>query len=48
MTQFIAEHPRGRHGGVRYDLEGDFGIDPVELRASMRDYGARFGVEEER
>jgi hypothetical protein len=48
MAQFIAEHPRGRHGGVRYDLEGDFGIDPVELRAAMRDYVARFGVEEER
>jgi Sulfotransferase family len=48
MTQFIAEHPRGRHGGVRYDLEGDFGIDPVALRAAMRDYVARFGVEEER
>ena len=48
MTQFIAEHPRGRHGGVRYDLEGDFGIDPAERRAAMREYVARFGVEEER
>ena len=48
MTQFIAGHPRGRHGGVRYDLEGDFGIDPVERRAAMREYVARFGVEEER
>ena len=28
MVQFMADHPRGRHGGVRYDLEGDFGIDP--------------------
>ena len=48
MTQFIAGHPRGRHGGVRYDLDGDFGIDPVERRAAMREYVARFGVEEER
>ena len=48
MNQFITEHPRGRHGGVRYDLEGDFGIDPGALRAAMRDYVARFGVEEER
>jgi hypothetical protein len=48
ITRFIAEHPRGRNGGVRYDLEGDFGIDPVERRAAMREYVARFGVEEER
>jgi Sulfotransferase family len=48
MTQFIAEHPRGRHGGVRYDLEGDFGIEPAERRAAMREYVTRFGVEEER
>jgi len=48
MTQFIAEHPRGRHGGVRYDLEEDFGIDPAERRAAMREYVTRFGVEEER
>jgi sulfotransferase family protein len=48
MTRFVAEHPRGRHGGVRYDLEGDFGIDPVERRAAMSEYVTRFGVEEER
>jgi hypothetical protein len=48
MVQFMADHPRGRHGGVRYDLEGDFGIDPAERRAAMREYVTRFGVEEER
>jgi hypothetical protein len=48
MVKFIADHPRGRHGGVRYDLEGDFGIDAVERRAAMREYVTRFGVEEER
>lgn len=48
MARFVAEHPRGRHGGVRYDLAGDFGIDPEALRAAMRDYVTRFGVEEER
>jgi hypothetical protein len=48
MEEFMADHPRGRHGGVRYDLEGDFGIDPAGRRAAMREYVTRFGVEEER
>jgi hypothetical protein len=47
MERFIVDHPRGRHGGVRYDLAGDFGIDPAERRAAMREYVARFRVEEE-
>jgi hypothetical protein len=47
-SRFLADHPRGRYGGVRYDLEGDFGIDPAERRAAMRDYVVRFGVDEER
>jgi hypothetical protein len=48
MVRFIADHPRGRHGGVRYDLQGDFGIDPAERRAALRDYVTAFGVEDER
>ena len=48
MDTFIREHPRGRHGGVIYDLEGDFDLDPAALRAGMREYVARFGVTEER
>ena len=44
MERFVRDHPRGRHGGVRYDLEGDFGIDPAERRAALRDYVDRFGV----
>lgn len=47
MVRFVADHPRGRHGGVRYDLEGDFGIDAAERRAAMGEYVTRFGVEEE-
>ncbi len=47
MERFMADHPRGRHGGVIYDLAGDFGLDPVALRQSMRGYTARFGVAEE-
>jgi hypothetical protein len=44
MDAFMVEHPRGRHGGVLYDLEGDFGIDPAERRAALRDYTDRFNV----
>jgi hypothetical protein len=44
MDTFMVDHPRGRHGGVLYDLEGDFGIDPAERRAAMRSYTDRFDV----
>jgi hypothetical protein len=36
-------HPRGRHGGVVYDL-ADFGIDPVERRKALQSYVERFGL----
>jgi hypothetical protein len=44
MEAFMVDHPRGRHGGLIYDLRGDFGIDPAERRAAMRDYTDRFSV----
>ena len=44
MESFIAAHPRGLHGGVRYDLAGNFDLDAGELRARLRDYTDRFGV----
>ena len=43
MDQFVADHPRGRHGAVEYDIT-QFGLDPVERRAAMRFYTDRFGV----
>ncbi len=43
MRAFMAEHPRGRYGGVLYDL-GAFGIDRQALRASLDFYVDRFGV----
>jgi hypothetical protein len=46
MTTFMADHPRGRHGGVLYDL-AQFGLDGKELRESMAFYIERFGVSEE-
>ena len=46
METFIADHPRGRHGTVVYDL-ADFGIDPVERRAALRSYTDRFATRDE-
>jgi PAS domain-containing protein len=46
MTTFMEDHPRGRHGGVLYDL-GEFGIDRDRLRESMTFYVDRFGITEE-
>jgi len=43
MQAFMAAHPRGRHGGVLYDLD-DFGIDRARLRRTMAFYVDRFGV----
>ncbi len=43
MHAFVAAHPRGRHGGVLYDLD-DFGIDRRRLRRTMAFYVDRFGV----
>ena len=46
MDAFMAEHPRGRHGGVIYDL-GDFGLEREERRRALAFYVERFAVTEE-
>jgi Sulfotransferase family len=46
MSRFMETNPRGRHGGVLYDL-AQFGIDRGELRDALRFYGARFEIAEE-
>ncbi len=43
MASFMAAHPRGRHGAVRYDL-GQFGLDAGERRRALAFYTERFGV----
>ena len=43
MAAFMAEHPRGRYGSVRYDL-GRFGLDPAERRRALGFYVERFAV----
>jgi hypothetical protein len=46
MEAFMAEHPRGRHGRIQYDL-ADFGLEAAERRAALSFYSERFGVEQE-
>ncbi|MBA2326447.1 MAG: sulfotransferase [Actinobacteria bacterium] len=46
MDAFMADHPRGKFGGVRYDLTA-FGLDRDERRDALRFYVERFGITEE-
>lgn len=42
LDAFMAEHPRGKHGRVVYDLRGDFGLDPATVRDRFAFYFERF------
>lgn len=42
LQQAIDANQRGRHGQLVYDLKGDFGIDPGELRERFGFYFDRF------
>ena len=44
LDAFMAENPRGKHGQVLYDLKGDFGIDPADVRRRFDFYFERFPV----
>jgi len=44
LERFIAEHPRGKFGQVIYNLEGDFGVRPDDLRKRFDFYFERFPV----
>ncbi len=47
LDAFMAANPRGRFGRVVYDLRGDFGLDPAELRRRFAFYFERFAVRAE-
>jgi hypothetical protein len=44
LDAFMAANPRGKHGPLRYDLKGDFGLDPSEVRRRFDVYLERFPV----
>ena len=41
LQAYMDDHPRGRHGGVRYDFEA-LGLDPAERAEALRFYADRF------
>jgi hypothetical protein len=44
LDAFVATNPRGKHGQVIYDLKGDFGLEPGEVRGRFGHYIDRFRV----
>jgi len=44
FAAYLAGNPRGKHGRVVYDLQGDFGLDPAALRERFTFYTDRFGI----
>jgi hypothetical protein len=47
LDYYMQENPRGKHGRIVYDLKGDFGVDPTELREQFRFYYDRFPIQRE-
>jgi len=44
LDRYMQENPRGKHGRILYDLKGDFGVDPDELRERFAFYYERFPI----
>ncbi len=44
LGAYVSANPRGKHGQVVYDLKGDFGLEPSEVRKRFGAYLARFPV----
>ena len=47
IDHYIETHPRGRHGKVVYDLEGDFGITRDAMYEVFANYMKAFPVQRE-
>lgn len=47
LKAYLAANPRGKHGRVKYDLAGDFGVDIKALRERFQFYFDKFPVEHE-
>ena len=43
VADYVATHPRGRHGTVEYEYAA-LGIDPAERATALAFYADRFGV----
>ena len=47
MAGYIRDNPRGKHGQVVYNLEGDFGLDREQLYRRFGPYMEHFGLRRE-
>lgn len=47
LADYIRRHPRGKEGRVIYNLEGNFGVAPEDLRERFRYYAERFPIRAE-
>jgi len=47
FRNYLDGNPRGKHGQIRYDLQGHFGVAPEELRSRFDFYFDRFDVRPE-
>lgn len=47
FRRYLDENPRGKHGSLRYDLQGHFGRSPEDIRSRFAFYFDRFDVREE-
>ncbi|MEL7207031.1 MAG: sulfotransferase [Actinomycetota bacterium] len=47
ISRYVRDNPRGKHGRLAYDLEGDFGLDPSAARDRFAFYFDRFDVTRE-
>ena len=47
LDAFMAANPRGKHGRLVYDLRGDFGLDPDDVRSRFGYYFDRFPIRAE-
>lgn len=47
LKRYIADHPRGKDGRVRYNLKRDFGVEPAALRQRFAYYFEAFPAKPE-
>ena len=47
LQAYLAAHPRGKEGRVAYNLRGDFGVEPAQLRRRFEFYFEKFPVKVE-